>query len=119
MRRDRRWWWFVYGGCAVAVLVALSWISSITLGLERSERSASAEVTRQENLRLALWRMDSWLAMGFLALIVLDEAKKEAAKIARLRSDISQIQLARLDRCWERIPEVTVEVPPQAPRCRY
>ena len=47
--------------CLVAVLVAMAWSSAIVLRLERAEQQARAQATREEDARLALWRMDSAL----------------------------------------------------------
>jgi signal transduction histidine kinase len=52
----------VYGVCAAVVLAALGWITATVLGLERAEIRARTDAAHQESLRLALWRMDSWLA---------------------------------------------------------
>ncbi|MHC5007411.1 MAG: sensor histidine kinase, partial [Planctomycetota bacterium] len=60
--RSRRSWWLVYGVCAAVVLAALGWITVTVLGLERAEIRARTDAGHQESLRLALWRMDSWLA---------------------------------------------------------
>ena len=60
--RSRRSWWLIYGGCAAVVLLALGWVTVVLLQLERSERVARSEAGHQEALRLALWRMDSWVA---------------------------------------------------------
>lgn len=57
-----RRWWLAYGGGAALVCAALFTVSVDVLELERSERAARAEGLRQERLRLALWRMESWLA---------------------------------------------------------
>lgn len=60
-RASRTWWkWFALG--AALVILALAWVTSAVLDLERSEWAARADARRQEVLRLALWRMDSWLA---------------------------------------------------------
>lgn len=58
--RQSAWWkWFAFG--AVLVVLALAWVTSAVLALERSEFEARADARRQEVLRLALWRMDSWV----------------------------------------------------------
>ncbi len=44
------------------MLLALSWVSVVVLQLEHRELVARADANHQESLRLALWRMDSWLA---------------------------------------------------------
>lgn len=61
MRRSRRWWWVVFAACALLALAALAWITRTSLELEARERRARVEAEHQEKLRLALWRMDSWL----------------------------------------------------------
>ena len=60
--KSRRSWWVIYGACAALVMGALLWITVVVIHLERSEVEARAEARHQEALRLALWRMDSWLA---------------------------------------------------------
>ncbi|MBU6413926.1 MAG: hypothetical protein KGS45_10655 [Planctomycetes bacterium] len=54
-------WLFAFSGCAIAVLGAMGWITYRALTLEVAEAKARAEATRQEAVRLALWRMDSWM----------------------------------------------------------
>ncbi|MHC4091334.1 MAG: sensor histidine kinase [Planctomycetota bacterium] len=44
------------------VVGALVWITVMVVRLERAELEARAEAQHQEALRLALWRLDSWLA---------------------------------------------------------
>ena len=56
-----RWWWGLYGACAVAVVVALLGLSSTALDFERRSVAAQAHARHQDRLRLALWRMDSLL----------------------------------------------------------
>ncbi len=60
--KPRRSWWLIYAGCAAAVLSALAVVTVVVLRLERAEIKARTEAAHQEALRLALWRMDSWLA---------------------------------------------------------
>jgi len=56
-------WWIVFGTCNVVVALALIWTTRVVVELERSERRARTESDYQESLRLAMWRMDSWLAL--------------------------------------------------------
>ncbi len=65
MRRAARWW-IVFAACNLVVVAALVRTSAVVVALERSELQARAETDYQESLRLALWRMDSWLSL-FLA----------------------------------------------------
>lgn len=64
MSRARRWW-IVFGGCNVVVALALIWTTRVVVDLERGESRARAETDYQQSLRLAMWRMDSWLAVLF------------------------------------------------------
>ncbi len=63
--------WLVFAAGNLVVAAALAWTTAVVFRLERSELRARAETDYQESLRLALWRMDSWLSL-FLA--------KEAAR---------------------------------------
>jgi len=58
--------WLVFGACNLVVVAALVRMSAVVVQLERRELQARAETDDQESLRLALWRMDSWLSL-FLA----------------------------------------------------
>jgi len=60
----RRAWqtWAVFGACLLLVLLAVGWVTRITLRLERSQMEARREAEAEEAVRLALWRMDSGLA---------------------------------------------------------
>jgi len=59
--RSFRSWWQIFLLCSFAVLLALAWITSRFIGLEQAEQAARAESEHQSSLRLALWRIDSWL----------------------------------------------------------
>jgi hypothetical protein len=54
-------WWSAYGLGAAAVVAGIAWTTVRVRTLEREEARAKRESERQETLRLALWRMDSWL----------------------------------------------------------
>ena len=60
----KRLWhiWLAFGACLVLVLAAMAWISANALRLERVEAGASLWADHEENMRLALWRMDSALS---------------------------------------------------------
>jgi len=60
--RPRRRWWVAYGAGAIAVTLGLTWITVTVVRLERAELQARTDAVHQEALRLALWRLDSWLA---------------------------------------------------------
>jgi len=62
VRRSVRFW-LVFGACSLVVVAALSRMSAVVVQLERSELKARAETDYQESLRLAMWRMDSWLSL--------------------------------------------------------
>ncbi len=56
---SRRWSYAVFVLGTLLVFGALGWVTFHTLRLERREREALAHAQQQENIRLALWRMDS------------------------------------------------------------
>jgi len=60
----RRLWhiWLAFGACLTLVLAAMAWISASALRLERVEARANLRADHEENMRLALWRMDSALS---------------------------------------------------------
>jgi len=60
--KPRRSWWVAYSAGTVVVLLALVWITVTVVRLERAELEARTDATHQEALRLALWRLDSWMA---------------------------------------------------------
>jgi len=58
-------WWVVFGACNVIIALALIWTTRVVVDLERRELQAREETEYQQSLRLAMWRMDSWLAVLF------------------------------------------------------
>ncbi len=60
----RRSWlvWTAFAICLAVVLSAMGWISFQVLRLDRAEAAARTQAALEENVRLALWRMDSMLA---------------------------------------------------------
>jgi len=62
MVKSRRVWWGIYGVCSAVVIIAMLWITFVVIQLERAEMLARSEAAYQESIRLALWRMDSWIA---------------------------------------------------------
>jgi signal transduction histidine kinase len=63
VRRSRRIaWWTAYGAGAALVALGLAWTSYRVVSLEREERLARREAERQEVLRVALRRLDTWFA---------------------------------------------------------
>ena len=60
MSTSRKSWWALYALGAFLTLGALGWISAAVLDLLAREGAARLEHRRQQALRLALWRMDSW-----------------------------------------------------------
>lgn len=58
--RSRRWLtWLIFGICALAVVEGLGWVTWKAIRLERAEEEARALAAFQEQVRLALWRMES------------------------------------------------------------
>ena len=54
--------WCLFTGALLVVLTAMGWISVVTLRLERTKNEAQVQAALEENVRLALWRMESSLA---------------------------------------------------------
>ncbi len=52
--KSRRTWWLLFSAGAALVALALVWVTFLVLRLE-------AEARHEASVRLALWRMDSWL----------------------------------------------------------
>ena len=61
MTRARRTWW-IYAIATFVVVGALVWVSLTVMRLEASRARARSDAQQQEQVRLALWRMDSWMA---------------------------------------------------------
>jgi len=61
-RFSKRWWWGACGLGSALLLATLGGMTVLAIGLERAEWEARAEATHHEALRLALWRIDSWMA---------------------------------------------------------
>jgi signal transduction histidine kinase len=53
--------WTAFGICLAVVLAAMAWISATVVRLEREQHAAQQAAALEENVRLALWRMDSML----------------------------------------------------------
>ncbi|MCB9886561.1 MAG: HAMP domain-containing histidine kinase [Planctomycetes bacterium] len=58
--RRRAWAWFV--GTAGVLVASLVWMSTAIVGLDRDEVHARQVALAEQKMRLALWRMDSWLS---------------------------------------------------------
>jgi hypothetical protein len=54
--------WLIFGLCAVVLLGVIAWVSRMALRLDRAQAEAATQAELEENVRLALWRMDSMLA---------------------------------------------------------
>ncbi len=59
--RAGRAWWVAYALGAALTLGAMGWVSAHLVALQGRELNAGLEVQRADRLRIALWRMDSWL----------------------------------------------------------
>ncbi len=61
--RSRPWQiWTIFGVCLLVVLFGMGGLTVQLLELERSEAEARRDAKLEENIRLALWRMDSFLS---------------------------------------------------------
>lgn len=54
--------WIGFASVLSVVLVAMGWLSATAVRLDRAESAARQRAAVEENVRLALWRMDSALA---------------------------------------------------------
>ena len=61
MKRPRRAFWVVFALAAGAVMAVMAWVTGPVLELETRDHRATAAAAHETRLRLALWRMDSWL----------------------------------------------------------
>ena len=61
MNRSRAHWWVLYAIGSFLALFALCWVSWFLIGLEGEKHEAQGDAQRSNEMRLALWRMDSWL----------------------------------------------------------
>lgn len=53
---------FSFGTALAVVLAALGWVTSLAVDRDRAEAQARRQAALEENIRLALWRMDSAIA---------------------------------------------------------
>ncbi len=54
--------WIGFALCLALVVGAMAWLTATTMRLGKAEAAARTEAALEENVRLALWRMDSALA---------------------------------------------------------
>ena len=54
--------WLIFGLCVALAAAAMARLGATALDLERAEAKARRQAALEENLQLALWRMDSALA---------------------------------------------------------
>lgn len=54
--------WVVFAACLAVLLAGMGWASATVLHLDRAQTAAQQQAVLEENIRLALWRMDSALA---------------------------------------------------------
>ena len=61
---NRRIWHIplLFALCCLVVLVAMGWMTTLVVRLDRQDAEAQRRAEREEDSRLALWRMDSALA---------------------------------------------------------
>lgn len=70
----QRWWWFGFALGVTVIVAAMGWVTLTALDLQRGQATARRQAFREENARLALWRLDS-----LLTTIVAREAARPAA----------------------------------------
>ncbi|WP_406698875.1 HAMP domain-containing sensor histidine kinase [Singulisphaera sp. Ch08] len=62
MRKHLGWIWLAFGLCVTLAALAMTRVGTVALDLERAESRIRRQAALDENLQLALWRMDSALA---------------------------------------------------------
>ncbi len=82
--------WPIYVACSTAILVMLGWMTTRFLTMERAERSTASLQEYQDDVRLALWRIDSWLG-PLLAL----EASRPYSDYLSVTTDSEQAESLR------------------------
>lgn len=71
---NQRWWWVGFTLGVAVLVVAMGWVTLTALDLQRGQETARRQAFREENARLALWRLDSLLTP-----LVAREAARPAA----------------------------------------
>ncbi len=56
--------WLTFAACLAVVIAAVGWLSFKALQSDAAELTARRQAAQEENVRLALWRMDSQIAPG-------------------------------------------------------
>ncbi len=56
--------WLTFAACLAVVIAAVGWLSFKALQSDAAESTARRQAAQEENVRLALWRMDSQIAPG-------------------------------------------------------
>ena len=51
--------WLAFGICLGILLLVMGWVTTHTLRLEENRIAAESDRDLQENIRIALWRMES------------------------------------------------------------
>ncbi len=75
--------WLVFAVCVLLIFGVMAGVTTIALGLDRSQAEARAQAELEEKVRLALWRMESILA----PLIVQESARPYFTYTAFLAAD--------------------------------
>lgn len=70
----QRLWWLGFTLGVTVIVAAMGWVTLTALDLQRGQATARRQAFREENARLALWRLDS-----LLTTIVAREAARPAA----------------------------------------
>lgn len=80
MKHPGRTWW-LFGAAATLLFVSVGWVSVLVLRLETAQWEAASVADREEKARLALWRMESWLAT-----LMLEESARSPLQYAPFHS---------------------------------
>jgi hypothetical protein len=86
--------WLVFGLCVVGAAVAMVWLSQQALRTDDRRRAAEAETELEQEVSLALWRMDTALA-PIIAAEVIRPPSAYRSPIAQVPNPPAQQQLVQ------------------------
>ncbi|MCW1925551.1 HAMP domain-containing histidine kinase [Luteolibacter arcticus] len=111
MNLKRKNGWLVHGlvaVCAIALLGAMAAITRATFSAERERALAESRAVQQENIRLALWRMDAaataWIADEAQRPVISPPSKEAPKAEVRLRFEAREDGTLVRDRPEEETP---------------
>ena len=80
--------WLVFAAAAAVVLASMAWVTAAVLRLDAAEAESRRRAQLEENVRLALWRMDSALA----PLLATEHARQDRGLVAPVATPLPGTQ---------------------------